>query len=804
MTPFEIPGKRLFNVADTNPPTDAPDWLPTVLDDFRTNVGDAAYPCYFGRRALRYGELFGTWVDRDGDLGSVRDDLATFLDATRPFPRRRMVLALFCAPDREPQRPAHEEYGRRFWSILQFLHDHDDRPWPARIPTLPTHSRWEFSFHGVPMFVFAAAPTHAERRSRHLGDGLVLLFQPRNVFDGIEGGTPAGIQARRRIRDQLAAWDTAPHHPLMGDYGDPSNFEWKQYYVADDTASMYASCPLHLDTERLARSVVAQPGECLHHLIEERARRTPHAVAVIAGDVSLDYQALDRRANRLAHQLVAEGVGPEDRVGVMVDRSADAVVAMLGVLKAGAAYVPIDPGYPDERRVYLLEDAGVDVVVAPGRLLAAVPVGPRRLVSFSGVAQAGGGGADGTLRAVAAQPAHPDGATGRTGPTGAAGADDAAPAPPERAVRPDNLAYIIYTSGSTGAPKGVMVTHRQLVAATRAQRMLDRPDPEAFLMPISFSFDASGVGLYWTLTTGGCLIIPVDDEHRDPERLRDLARRYGATHSDCTPALYDLILGTDPAPLRTLRCVVVGGEACPPELLARHRALLPDCLFENNYGPTEVAVWAMAHVVGPDSAAPPPGARSVPIGRPVAGLRCHLLDESLRPVPPGRPGELYFSGAAVARGYHDRPALTADRFVPSPFAADPGARMYRTGDIARELPDGTIEFVGRRDAQVKVRGHRVELGEVEAALQRHPDVAEAVVDVRVYAGEPVLVAYIRPRPGLRRLEVALRAHLSPLLPASMLPSRYVQVDAMPRTVSGKIDRAVLPDPQPAVPEDAAR
>jgi acyl-coenzyme A synthetase/AMP-(fatty) acid ligase len=265
--------------------------------------------------------------------------------------------------------------------------------------------------------------------------------------------------------------------------------------------------------------------------------------------------------------------------------------------------------------------------------------------------------------------------------------------------------------------------------------------------------------------------------------------------------------------LRTLRCVVVGGEACPPELLARHRALLPDCLFENNYGPTEVAVWAMANVIRPDSAALPAAARTVPIGRPVDGLRCHVLDESLRPVPAGEPGELYFSGAAVARGYHRRPQLTAERFIPSPFAADPGARMYRTGDIARALPDGTIEFVGRRDAQVKVRGHRVELGEVEAALNRHPDVAEAAVDVRVYAGEPVLVAYIRPRsrPGLRRLDVALRAHLSPLLPASMLPSRYVHMEVLPRTVSGKIDRAVLPDPRPdgdapanAVPKDAAR
>jgi amino acid adenylation domain-containing protein len=351
-------------------------------------------------------------------------------------------------------------------------------------------------------------------------------------------------------------------------------------------------------------------GGCLHHLIEEQARRTPDSVAIVAGDVALDYRTLDWAANDLAHRLAAEGLGPEDRVGVIADRSADTVIALLGVLKAGAAYVPIDPGHPEERRVYLLEDAGVDIVVAPAQLLAAVPVGPRRLVSVGG-----------------------PGASAQT--------------PPVVGVRPDNLAYILYTSGSTGAPKGVMVTHRQLLEATRAQRALDRPWPEAFLMPISFSFDASGVGLYWTLSTGGCLVIPADGEHRDPQRLRELAQRYGATHSDCTPALYDLILGTDANPLRTMRCVIVGGEMCPPELVARHRALLPGCLFENNYGPTEVAVWALTHLIRDDTELP---AGTVPIGYPIPGINAYLLGESLVPAGHGERGELYIGGTGVARG----------------------------------------------------------------------------------------------------------------------------------------------------------
>lgn len=242
---LEIPGKRVFRVAAPQPPADRPDWLPGVLDSFRANVGDPGYPCNFGRYALRHDELFGTWVDRDGDLDPLRCDLAAFLDATRPYPRRRMVLAAFFAPGPRAGTD-HAGYGRRFWSTLQFLRDHDDLPWPADVPAAPAHARWEFSFHGVPMFVFASAPTHRARRSRNVGPGLVLLFQPRNVFAGIEGGTPAGTKARRNIRRDLVAWDTAEPHPCMGAYGDPANHEWQQYYIADDATSMYGSCPLRV------------------------------------------------------------------------------------------------------------------------------------------------------------------------------------------------------------------------------------------------------------------------------------------------------------------------------------------------------------------------------------------------------------------------------------------------------------------------------------------------------------------------------------------------------------------------------
>ncbi|MFD0635619.1 YqcI/YcgG family protein [Catenulispora yoronensis] len=326
----DIPGKRLFRTDRPEVPQDAPQWLVQALEVFRADVGHAEYPCHFGRNALHLGELFGTWIGEDGedgDLATLRDDLAAFLDATRPFAHRRMALSAFFAPEPGADHTAH---GRRFWTVLRRLCDADDRPWPDEIPTAPEHNRWEFSFHGVPMFVFAAAPTHIARRSRNLGPGLVMLFQPRNVFAGIEGGSPAGVVARRRIRERLAAWDAVEPHPLMGDYGDPSNFEWKQYYITDaDDGAMYEACPFnhgfpetaddaaddaaagadadaHDNDDALAVSAPADLDGFVSRQFEEQAAKTPTAVAVIAGDEVLDYRTLDRRANHLAHTLIAE------------------------------------------------------------------------------------------------------------------------------------------------------------------------------------------------------------------------------------------------------------------------------------------------------------------------------------------------------------------------------------------------------------------------------------------------------------------------------------------------------------------
>ncbi|MEV0155429.1 amino acid adenylation domain-containing protein [Micromonospora sp. NPDC050686] len=486
----------------------------------------------------------------------------------------------------------------------------------------------------------------------------------------------------------------------------------------------------------------------LHRLIEQQAADRPDAVAVTGDDAELSYGRLDDQANRLAHRLIRSGAGPETAVAVLAARSSDTVVALLAVLKAGAAYVPVDPANPPERVSYLMRDSGATVLVAPQRLAATAPTGPWTTVTFDAGPAAG-------------EPAGPV---------------------PDRAG-PDNAAYLIYTSGSTGQPKGVVVPHRQIVRSTLAHQEFGRPEPSCFLLLISFAFDACAVGLYWTLTTGGRVVIPSTDDLRDPLALRTLAAKHQITHLDCTPTLYSLMLADAPEPLSTLRCAIVGGEACPADLVERHHRLLPDCLLVNNYGPTETTVWATSATVTPANGA-------VSIGAAIPGVRTYVLDEELRSLAEGTEGELFIGGETVARGYHGRPGLTAERFLPDPFSTR-GERMYRTGDRVRRLPAGELEFRGRFDHQVKVRGFRIELGEVESALTAHPDVVEAVADVRDAGGTATLVAWARST-GAGTGEIL--QHLRDRLPAHMVPSRLMLLDALPRNVAGKVDRGRLPDP----------
>ncbi|WP_420128650.1 amino acid adenylation domain-containing protein [Longimicrobium sp.] len=503
------------------------------------------------------------------------------------------------------------------------------------------------------------------------------------------------------------------------------------------------------------------PDGLLHALIAAQAARTPDAVAVVFEDESLTYRELDARANRLARHLVRLGAGPEARVGVCLRRGPDMVVALLAVLKAGAAYLPLDPGYPAARLAYMLDDAGARLLVTESSLRGRFAGDGARVVLV-----------DGDAGAIAAETAE---------------------APRTSAV-PRNAAYVIYTSGSTGRPKGVVVTHANAADFfVGMDPVVGGPVPGTWLAVTRIGFDIHVVELLWTLARGFRVVV-----HPDPEQAREegtlarSVRRHGVTHLQCTPSLAAMMVAESGVEaLSGLERIFLGGEALPAGLAEQIHAVLPGGLV-NLYGPTETTVWSAAHAVRGGEAV-------VPIGRPMANTRVYVLDPALRPRPVGVPGELYVAGPGVTRGYLGRPGLTAERFLPDPFGGELGARLYRTGDRVRWRPNGALEFLERLDEQVKVRGFRIEPGEIEARLAEHPAVREAVVLVREDApGDQRLVAYVvgDAAPGAE----VLRAHLSERLPDYMVPAAYVALGALPLTPNGKLDRKALPAPDFAAAE----
>ncbi|MFF7364202.1 amino acid adenylation domain-containing protein [Streptomyces sp. NPDC008125] len=507
------------------------------------------------------------------------------------------------------------------------------------------------------------------------------------------------------------------------------------------------------------------PGSTVVSLYEEWSRRTPDAPAVRDARTTLTYAALDTRAEALARRLTALGVGPEDRVAVALPRTHELLVGLLGVLKAGAAYVPLDPDYPADRLSYMLEDAGPRLLLTTPALHRRLPATPVPHLYTTG-------------------PDHPDGPGGGTAPA--------------RRPLPEHPAYVIYTSGSTGRPKGVVVTHRGAGAMARAQRERLRVTPDSRVLHMaSVSFDAAFWELCMALLSGACLEIDERDALLPGPALAATVRERGATHLTLPPAA----LAVMPAgSLPTGTTLVLAGEACTPALV---RTWAAGRFLVNAYGPTETTVCAtMSAAQHPEGPLAPD--RTVPIGVPVDGTRVHVLDDRLAPVPPGVVGELYVSGAGVARGYHDRPGLTATRFVADP--TDPtGGRMYRTGDLVRWTTGdglhGELVYVSRVDDQVKLRGFRIELGEIEAALTALPGVAAACAVVREdRPGDRRLVAYTVPADGTAGPDGSeLRARLAAALPAHMVPAAFVRLDALPLTPNGKTDRRSLPAPDRAAP-----
>ena len=499
---------------------------------------------------------------------------------------------------------------------------------------------------------------------------------------------------------------------------------------------------------------------CIHRLFEAHAARTPDAVALVCEDRSLTYAELNARANQLAHHLRGLGVGPDAVVAMHFGRGVDAIVALLGTLKAGGAYLALDPALPPERLGYMLADSGAAVLVTRGDMADAVPAGSIPVVHFDDEAPRDESGAD---------------------LPGGAGADD--------------LAYVIYTSGSTGRPKGVAVEHRQLSSYLFGLRdRLELPEGASYATVSTLSADLGNTAVFSALAWGGTLHVISEDRIFSGDLLGEYFARHGVDCLKITPShLAALQAGGDPRRVMPRRWLVLGGESSPVRWVDELVAMAPECAVFNHYGPTETTVGVLAHRVGAGRTETASG--TLVLGRPLPNYKVFVVDASLRPVPAGVAGELLVGGAGVARGYLGRPGLTAERFVASPFGE---GRLYRTGDRCRWLADGTVEFLGRMDQQVKVRGFRVELGEIEAALRQDAGVAECAVvareDVR---GDRRLVAYVV---GEARAE-ALREQLRRSLPEYMVPAAFVVLDRLPLTPNGKLDRKALPAPDLASAEE---
>ncbi|MEU6776076.1 non-ribosomal peptide synthase/polyketide synthase [Streptomyces sp. NPDC046759] len=584
---------------------------------------------------------------------------------------------------------------------------------------------------------------------------------------------PDARQAAFDLTVEFAETGTGALHGLITyntDLFDPATAERMAHQlgtlltaVAEDPERPLGALPLTSDDE--SKSLLDQgrgtfrpvPETTLPALFERQAARTPDAVALVDGDRELTYAQVERAANRLAHRLVRDGVGPEHVVALTLPRSAETVVAQLAVAKAGGAFLPVDPDYPAQRREFMIRDAGARLVLD-----------------------------------------DPAGIWTADGP-------DTAPTDADRttALTPGHPAYVIYTSGSTGTPKGVVVTHRGLAsfAAAAAEQYAAGPG-DRVLQFASPSFDASVLELCVSLL-GGAALVTGEEGPLVGERLAEVLAERRISHTLIPPAALATVPSATAGSLPALRTLIVGAEACPADLVD---TWAPGRRMINSYGPTEATV--VATWTGPLA----PGSGAPPIGRPAAGTRVYVLDAALRPVPPGVTGELFLAGPGLARGYLGRPGLTAGRFVADPFGA-PGERMYRTGDLVRWTADGQLRFAGRADDQVKLRGFRIEPGEIESALRRGPLVRDAAVVVRAdapqegaAAGPARLVAYVVPEePSATDVPVGeLREHLAGLLPPHMVPSVFVPLPRLPLTPNGKTDRRALPAPGPGRASGGAR
>ncbi len=590
-----------------------------------------------------------------------------------------------------------------------------------------------------------------------------------NIFDLTFDVLDNGQDLRIECRHNLDLFDPETMQRWLG--------HWKTLLAATaaNPTQAVSALPLLNETER--RQLLVEwndtrqdfpEDQCAHHLFEAQAIRSPDALAAVYQKESLTYGSLDQRANALAEQLKARGVGPDTLVGVYMERSLEMLIGLLGIWKAGGAYVPLDPNFPQERLKFIVEDSQAAVLLTQPDLLQDLPNIAPGLTAADTLC----------IERMPNATTDPDSRKENA----ASVIFNGASAEQRARHNPENLAYVLYTSGSTGRPKGVQISHRALVnflTSTGRQPGLGASD--VLLAVTTLSFDIAGLELWLPLVTGARVVIAPAEVAKDGKRLAALLADCGATVMQATPATWLLLLEAGWTGNKNLK-ILCGGEAWPEELV---RQLLPRCgSLWNMYGPTETTIWS---AVGKIESAQIPR-----IGPPIANTQFYVLDACLQPVPVGVPGELHIGGTGLARGYLNRPELTAEKFIPDHLAGQPGARLYKTGDLARYQADGKIEFLGRMDQQVKIRGHRIELGEIEAALRQHASMKDVAVTVRDdEKGEKRLVAYLvarqTPPPSGE-----LRSFLKEKLPEYMVPAIFVTLDALPLTPNGKVDRKALP------------
>ncbi|NEU77736.1 non-ribosomal peptide synthetase [Nostoc sp. UIC 10630] len=504
------------------------------------------------------------------------------------------------------------------------------------------------------------------------------------------------------------------------------------------------------------------PYQCIHHWIEAQADNTPNNVAVVFGNQHLTYEQLNAKANNLANHLASLGVKPETVVALRVERSLDMIVGILGILKAGAAYLPLEPSLPEAALAFRLQDAQVSVLLTQKRLVEKMNFQARVVFIDAEISDS----------------------------------------PPDNILQPatpEKLAYVIYTSGSTGKPKGVAVEHRQIVNYVNGiLEKLDLPEAASFATISTFAADLGNTAIFSALCTGGCLHIISEECATDPVAFAEYCNRHCIDCLKIVPShLSALLSGSHAEKLLPRQRLILGGEAATWDLIKQVRELAPECKIFNHYGPTETTVGVLTYPV--EEVSTDTLSNTVPLGRPLANTQIYLLDNYCQPVPLGVVGEIYIGGDNVARGYINQPELTNERFIPNPFSSKPDARLYKTGDLGRYQSDGNLEFLGRIDDQVKLHGYRIELGEIEAVLRQDSQIREVVVLAKeAHPGKKQLVAYIVPKEHLKSAE--LRDFLKQKLPEYMLPSHFVSLKVLPLTANGKIDKKSLPAPDAVKPE----